>query len=247
MLELWLDLDMIDWVGLRHAYGTAEDMPGLLAAAESSGTDFGPAWNEVWSRLCHQGTVYTASYASLPLLGEIAERHAPAGYVAALDLASAIVASTDGPRDSADVRAECAASLQRLHELAQRNLPLAHDDTEFVYGLQAVLAFEDGGVWQRNLNYVADDELPIECPYCNEFLVLVLSGQEYVLANYSDGSVAHTVVSPVEPSTGSTEERILSTTRSLGRKATADKLRHAFGTLICPNCHECFRASDALA
>jgi hypothetical protein len=238
---------MTEWAALRHAYGTAEDVPGLLAAAEESRTDFGPTWDEVWSRLCHQGTVYTASYAALPVLTAIAERHAPAGYVAALDLASGIVASTDGPRDPAEVRTEWAVAIDRLHDLAEHNLPLAADDTEFVYGLQALLAFEDGGVWQRRLNHVADGEVPLECPHCTEFLLLNLEGPEYLLADYSDASVAPTPVHPVELSADSIEGRILATTRSFGRIELAAKLTYVFSTFVCPDCSTTFQAVDAFA
>lgn len=238
---------MTEWGALRHAYGSAEDVPDLLASAEKSGTDFGPPWDEVWSRLCHQGTIYTASYAALPVLTAIAERHAPAGYVAALDLASGIVASTDGPRDPAEVRTEWAAVLDRLHDLARRNLPLAADDTEFIYGLQALLAFENGGVWQRRLNHVADGELPLECPHCDEFLLLNLEGPEYLLSDYSGAAVAPTPVHPAEPRADSIEGRILATTRSLGRTEAAAKLVYVFGTFICPHCGTPFRAADAFA
>lgn len=238
---------MTDWAALRHAYGTAENIPGLLAAAEQSGTDFGPAWDDVWSHLCHQGTVYTASYAALPLLTEIAERHPPAGYVAALDLASGIVASTDGPREYLDARRHWADTLDRLHDLARRNLPLAADDTEFIYGLQALLAFENGGVWQRQLNHVADGELPVECPHCNEFLLLDLDGPDYLLSNYSDASVAPTRVQVVEPRQDSLEGHILNEARNQGRDLIAEKLTVVFGTLVCPNCETPFRAADALA
>ena len=238
---------MTEWAALHHAYGTAEDVPDLLAAAEESGTEFGPAWDEVWGRLCHQGTVYTASYAALPVLTAIAERHASAGYVAALDLASGIIASTDGPRDSGEVRTEWAATLHRLHDLAQRNLPLATDDTEFIYGLQALLAFENGGVWQRRLNHVADGELPLECPHCDEFLLLSLEGPEYLVANYSDASITPTPAHPVEPSADSTEGRILATTMSLGRTEVAAKLTYAFGAFVCPSWGMTFHAADAFA
>jgi hypothetical protein len=141
-----------DWAALRHAYGAAGDVPALLVAAEEAGEDTGRVWNEVWGRLCHQGTVYTASYAALPLLAGIAQRQAPAGYIAALDLAGAIVASTDGPSDPAAVRQQHPDALRRLRDLAERNLAFADGDVEFVYGLEALMAFEDGGVWQRNLN-----------------------------------------------------------------------------------------------
>jgi hypothetical protein len=178
---------MTEWATLRHAYGSAEDIPALLVAAEDSGVESGPAWDDVWSRLCHQGTVYTASYAALPVLADMAERHAPAGNIAALHLAAAIIASIDRPADSALMRHEHADALRRLHDLAYRNLPLAEGDTEFVYGLQALMAFEDGGVWQRHLNHVADGELPFECANCGDFLILNLDGAEYTLASCTDG------------------------------------------------------------
>lgn len=95
---------MIEWAALQHAYGTAEDVPDLLRAAEE------------------------ASYAVLPLLADLAERHEPAGHVAALDLAAAIVASTDGPTDPATVRAEHAETVSRLCGLAERNLSPADGD-----------------------------------------------------------------------------------------------------------------------
>ena len=73
-----IPLDSPVWGGLRHAYGTAEDIPALLQAiatypADSSPTE-GP-WFELWSALCHQGDVYSASFAAVPHVIEILSRH----------------------------------------------------------------------------------------------------------------------------------------------------------------------------
>lgn len=57
------------------------------------------------------------------------------------------------------MRGEHAGALARLRDLAERNLSLAGGDVELVYGLQALMAFEDSGVWQRQLSHVADGEL----------------------------------------------------------------------------------------
>ncbi len=97
-------------------------------------------------------------------------------------------------KGAAEVRTEWAAALNRLHDLVQRNLPLATDDTGFIYALQATLAFENGGVWQRRLDHVADGELPLQCPHCEEFLLLSLEGPEYLPVNHSDAAVAPTPV-----------------------------------------------------
>lgn len=63
------------WPNLDHAYGPAADIPDLLQRArqdDSSGHLRGSPWYELWSALCHQGDVYSASYASVPHLADIA-------------------------------------------------------------------------------------------------------------------------------------------------------------------------------
>jgi hypothetical protein len=235
-----------DWAALSHAYGAAGDVPALLVAAEETGEDSGHEWNEVWGRLCHQGTVYSASFAALPLLADIAERHVPAGYIAALDLAGAIVASKDWPSDTAAVRQQHPETLRRLRDLAERNLAFADGDVEFIYGLQALMAFEDGGVWQRNLNYLADGDLPLECPSCHEILLLNLDGPEFTMTNDTDDSTSPTPVRPATPADGSIGDRMVSLCRTHGRSWIASRLPYAFGRTACPSCSILFEIPDAL-
>jgi len=70
---------MTEWASLRDAYGSAEKVADLLATVATSGTDEGGPWNDLWSRLCHQGTVYSASYAALPMLTQMSLQHGPGG------------------------------------------------------------------------------------------------------------------------------------------------------------------------
>jgi len=64
-----------DWASLEHAYGSAADIPALLRSAETAQApkryDEEP-WYSLWSALCHQEDVYSASYAALPELVRIA-------------------------------------------------------------------------------------------------------------------------------------------------------------------------------
>jgi hypothetical protein len=65
-----------DWSSLRDAYGPAGKLPAVLAAASQDlrgGHDSQSPWFQLWSALCHQGDVYSASYAALPILVAIAE------------------------------------------------------------------------------------------------------------------------------------------------------------------------------
>src|SRR5690348_7315894 len=70
-----LSLESPVWQRLTHAYGKASDVPGLLARLSANTA---PAnsykdepWLSLWSSLCHQGDVYTASYAALPHIVQI--------------------------------------------------------------------------------------------------------------------------------------------------------------------------------
>ncbi|MFE6872495.1 HEAT repeat domain-containing protein [Kitasatospora sp. NPDC057692] len=71
--DLLAGLDDIDWSALRHAYGSAEDVPGQLRAAcgpdekarESS-------FSSLFGNIFHQGTRYSASPYAVPFLTRIA-------------------------------------------------------------------------------------------------------------------------------------------------------------------------------
>lgn len=64
-----LEPDDPHWSELTHAYGAAADIPALLKQLETAPA---PAdwqsepWLSLWSALCHQQDVYTASYAAIP-------------------------------------------------------------------------------------------------------------------------------------------------------------------------------------
>jgi HEAT repeat protein len=65
-------LDNLDWASLRHAYGEATDVPGLLRALLSPD----PKVREetiykLFGNIWHQGTVYPASAAAVPFLYEL--------------------------------------------------------------------------------------------------------------------------------------------------------------------------------
>src|SRR6266567_361398 len=64
-----LDLQSPRWRELSHAYGSAQDIPGLLSQLRTAAPkkDYqSEPWFSLWSALCHQGDVYTASYAAVP-------------------------------------------------------------------------------------------------------------------------------------------------------------------------------------
>lgn len=73
-----LALDDQKWPALSHAYGSASDTPALLRqlailTLPQKEYDSDP-WFSLWSSLCHQGNVFTASYAAVPHIVDIACR-----------------------------------------------------------------------------------------------------------------------------------------------------------------------------
>ena len=105
------------WGRLQHAYGPATDIPALLKQLQSStGPDQGP-WDGLWSRLCHQGDVYTAF--ALPAAIEIARARgrgqpiqgdiADAYYAAVARLADAVLGHRGEPWDRQLVRSAATA------------------------------------------------------------------------------------------------------------------------------------------
>lgn len=69
-----LALDDPEWGRLSHAYGLAGDVPDLLNTLRELIDPVGPdaePWPNLWSRLCHQGEVYEASYAAVPHIVDI--------------------------------------------------------------------------------------------------------------------------------------------------------------------------------
>ncbi|MCN9244151.1 hypothetical protein NGF19_25790, partial [Streptomyces sp. RY43-2] len=62
---------MTDWSRLSHAYGSAQDIPMLLDRIASEPKP--ELWSDLWSALCHQGSVYSAGFAALPWLADMAD------------------------------------------------------------------------------------------------------------------------------------------------------------------------------
>ena len=235
----------IDWAALQCAYGSAERVPELLGRAEEAGADFGPAWDDLWSYLCHQGTVYSASYAALPSLTAMCLRQEPRGYVVPLQLVGSILASNDAPEGAEEMRDQYAKGVGELRVIAERCVELADDDVEFIYGLETLTAFEGRGVWSRNLSYLADGEVPLDCIGCGENLLVHIEELPATVTCW-DASRAPTTVVPATD-LDLIEERLISLAGANSRSLVAVKLRHMFGSATCPECGAEFPIASAFA
>lgn len=244
---------MTDWSQLTHAYGAAEDIPVLLGQASPDGSS--QVWSDLWSRLCHQGSVYSASHAAIPALAEMAQQWpAPARFEPIL-LAAAIVAGIDQPWHLPDVHSTYAAQIEILATLTRRALAhrsLAADAATYVYVLQALLAFEGVEVWGNQLNGINDEEYEVPCPHCDteNFVVFGKYGRFSTL----DGRYMEAAEAPREPLEPASPANLSPLARRLhsqaladGHPEVADKITYLFGDARCVDCGRMFRVDEAVS
>ncbi|QFZ19775.1 hypothetical protein [Saccharothrix syringae] len=112
-----ITLEDPDWSRLHHAYGPAEDTPGLLARLR--GEDWEEAFGELFGSLVHQGGAYPATVAAVPFLVDLALDRAAPGRGGALWLLGACAQAI------ADRLPE--GGRAALADVARRLLPLAAD------------------------------------------------------------------------------------------------------------------------
>ncbi|MGW4568690.1 HEAT repeat domain-containing protein, partial [Streptomyces sp. NPDC004561] len=72
---MFTGIDEVDWASLRHAYGSAEDVPGWLRALASTDTaERATALDGMYGVVHHQGRVYDSTLACVPFLFSLAAR-----------------------------------------------------------------------------------------------------------------------------------------------------------------------------
>lgn len=141
-----IELDSLRWSEFRHAYGPAADIPDLLRQASRVPADRtateGP-WFALWSALCHQFDVYSASIAAVPHLVAIAADRPPAARVDPLALAGAIETyrhRPGGPTVPSELIASHAAAISRAAVLTAEALSASPEDCGAL--LSALAAFQ---------------------------------------------------------------------------------------------------------
>jgi hypothetical protein len=239
-----------DWSRLRHAYGPATDVPDLLDRASRDAEDRN--WTHVWSCLCHQGTVYSASYAALPRLFEIVRERSSPQRAHPLVLIGAIIAS-DSLFGINERREDIINPLlPQLRRIAQETLVDDRlDQVAFIHVLQAACAFHDDLFWGRHLGMLGDGEFPGRCTTCHREVRLAI-GQYGFFATAEEWirkpGVKKTAIAPVEPSALQGRGMWLYDQATSSRRTeVADWIRHLFGTTKCPACEVPISVEDAIS
>jgi hypothetical protein len=233
-----------NWRDLRDAYGSAEDLPDLLAELEPDPRS--PVWNELWGRVCHQYSTFSASPHVLPFLLQAASAWEPGNRAMPLALAGSIVAAPETVLD--DHR----STIEELRLLALDTLKsgeLSRQDR--IYVMQSVLAFEGDRLWGHALDRLSDGEFSGVCPACQTDLYFVI-GQSGVFCAARDW-----VRNPETPrsdlhAAGADElsgagRRLHGLTAEFGDSVLAEWICCIFGVSTCPNCHHSLQVADVIA
>ena len=122
----------LNWNQLQDAYGTAAGIPELLKAVEAFPVEEdwqSKPWLSLWSALCHQGDVYSASIASVPMIVSALESDPEKATLSFYLLPVSIAIADYHKRVSVEqsIRQELDESIIRLGEIARRALPAITD------------------------------------------------------------------------------------------------------------------------
>ena len=197
----------------------------ILASAAADPAS--PAWDFIWQESCHQGTCKPASAVLLPWLAQTCAALAKEDRAKAVVLAGFIALDADDTG-----RTLYADEIVALRALAVDCLPGVSSDGLFVYLQQAVLGFDGDEIWGKELDHVNDGEIDVQCPECDEELLVDLQSED----------------SGIEPGLSSElAGRLHAEAAHAGRESLAGRLTRLFGRLSCPSCGTRFNLADHLA
>jgi hypothetical protein len=124
--------------------------------------------------------------------------------------------------DAADAdRVAYAEEIAALRALTLQSLSSASSGTTFVYLQQTLLGFDGDEVWGKQLDLVNDGEADVQCPACNEELLVDLTSD--------DPSIEPGLSSPLAV-------RLHAEAVQAALDSTAAILTRLFGRLACCRC-----------
>ncbi|WBC14660.1 hypothetical protein O7600_26790 [Micromonospora sp. WMMA1998] len=209
--------------------GTLAGVTDFQALLDAAAVDpRSPAWDKIWAQSCHQGTCDPASAVLLPWLARTCAALPAEDREKALALAGFIAVDAE-----ANSRTLYADDIAILRALALDSMATGTTSDEmFVYILQAVLGFEGDETWGKELDHLNDGEVDVQCPACDEELLIELESQD----------------SPVEPGLPSPlAARLHTMAVQAGRESVATGITYLFGRVTCASCEATFPLADHLA
>ena len=229
---------MIDWSKLSHAYGSAEDLPEILAGLEPDYRNC-PAWGDLIGRVCHQGTTYSASPYVLPYLSELAASWTGEARVMPLFLASSMVESREFKLDGFEQEVE------DLHFLAEEMLRSEEIDAMHrVYVVSAALTLGGDKLWGRAIEGLNDQEFHGTCPPCGSTVRFTIG----TVGSYTSLNYDRVGTHPITPVVRLADmgQWLYDIFNDSNNRQQAEQILYLFGTTTCPQCRQKIQVSEAV-
>lgn len=255
------------WGKLTGAYGFADNAPVLLQqlVQEYSQEIFDELFQEY---LFHQNTIYTATYAAMPYLAQLACSTSDAEVRKELYINCGIIEVSRGERDEApfpaswaelaedvgssvcsEIYGDYVEAIGKLRALTEEVLAYTAqqsiDDTEKRYILVADAAYR-GSYLPANMlmTFSEGDDYVAVCPACEQD-VFIWPNEDCagILQAYERDPVFHTGQEPhvIVPVTSFVDEEIRTLAEraaSIGEQTLAGHLPYLAGETLCPSCRE---------
>jgi hypothetical protein len=209
---------------------STEDVPGL---------------NDLWSRVCHQGTTYSASPAVLPFLLRASSGCDTAARARPLFLAGSIVSA---PQTTLSGYEPIVEALRVLAVDAVRDRERSRNGR--TYAMQSVLAIQVDRLWSRVLDHLGDGELLALCLACRKDLYVVVGQYGFFVAAgewIRDSETSRTEIRPleIENFTG-VGNWLYSICDQPADSELAGWIRCLFSVSRCPECRLPFGVEEAI-
>jgi hypothetical protein len=248
-----LDLRSPIWSRLKDAYGSAAGVPALITRLSKGGRE---VLGDLYGAICHQGTVYDASFAAVPHLVDIAlSAQDPNFRAEVLVLVGSIAKSTDDARrgpSPADIHFAYAGALDRARPLIASTLKESLKPPGAIYLLEAAAALAGFTTLGRVLTGFVDKEFHIACPACARELYIWPSETGLETAAEDPVRDPHCRRTPV--SSGPTPDSPLQSSYDwllreggVALQEIRPRLPYLFGSGTCPSCGAPFCLLDELA
>jgi hypothetical protein len=233
-----------DWKSLGHAYGSAEDLPEILAELEEDPGSFD--WNELFSRVLHQYSTFSASMYVLPHILRAATALAPQERVMPLSLAGGIVACSR--KTALKGFEDCIEKLRKLCIETLQFSELPRYDR--LYIIMASVGFQGDRIWGSVFADLVSGEFAAKCPACNADLHVVIGEYGFFCAEgewLNRPVTPRTPIQPIPPAELGGIGRDLHTLCAKHDETIAEWTCYVFGATTCPACKKAIKVPDAIA
>lgn len=160
---LVLGLDDPRWRELDHAYGPADNVPALLRALERGEQEL---WDELVPALCHQGAVFTATYAAVPHIVRIGTHEPLDDQLAYWSFVGAVACAREAPAIPDHLRAAYEGSIIHAEELTIACFVPGLDEASGLELLIALAGIRRFPAVADALRMLRDETVTTTCPRC---------------------------------------------------------------------------------